>query len=74
VAPDMLESQSRALKARIIAWYPKNLSQKMAHWVALRVRPLGGAQGQATLAKKTQNNSNDDVTDKKTLTQNLNFC
>jgi len=43
VAPDMLESQSTALKTRIIGWFPKKFEPKMAGWV--------GAQGQITSAK-----------------------
>ena len=43
----MLESELRALTTQIMALFPKNVSQKMAHWV--------GAQGQVTSAKMALN-------------------
>jgi len=65
MAPDMLESQSKALKTRMIAFITKQpCAKQLAHWV--------GAQGREKLAKKAKTCLDDDVTPRKTLTRNEN--
>jgi len=66
LAPDMLESQSNALKTRMIASITKQpWAQQLAPWV--------GAQGREKLAKKAKTCFDYDVTPRKTLTQNENW-
>ena len=62
LAPVMLESQWRAPRTRVLAQFPKNLSQKMARWV--------GVQGQVNSAKSRENTPTCNFTHREDQTQN----